>query len=162
MKFTNNIINVDPNAKQQPVNESELPAVTSMQELDERFSTDPNQNQQMRDTIDVSVDLLQRLYSGLYILQNVITSRFVGAEEAETIAHETIQQKLIVPLSHRFSDMKDFEFKVRMTTEGMAIEGTNTFSCTLLNAIQQSLVAPVADKPDAFLKSGYEDEDEFE
>lgn len=167
MKLANNIINIDPNAKAEIVkDDAELSAMTSIRDLEgdvdnndpqlPEYSTDPNENQHLRSTIDVSVDLLQRLYSGLYIIQNVITSRFVGMEEGEHLAHELIQQKLIVPLSFRFPDMNEFEFNVKLNHNGMTIEGTNTFSATLINAIHQSTISPVEDTPDPFLESGYD------
>lgn len=153
MRLVNSIINVDPSVRQIPVKEDFLTASSTLAEVAgesdsfNTYSTDPYENDNIRSTIDVSVDLLQRLYSGLYILQHTLSTAYIGDVERSVIAKEVIQTKLINPLTNRFPDMADFDFNVSFNDNGnMIVTGNNFFTSTLLNAIAQSLISPVEDR----------------
>lgn len=112
----------------------------------------------VRNTISVSVDLLQRLYSGMYILNQTVMSSNFGPE-TPAILEQVLRTKLIEPLTRTFPDMAEFEFSVKMNEHNnIIVEGGNTFSSTLLNAIHQSLHAPVAEVEAD--ESSYDDDDD--
>lgn len=158
MKLVNKIISVDGNARQEPVFESsdvaDVSSTLSQIIGDDQdqgnqpsipdYSLDPEHNDTLRSTIEVSVDLLSRLYSGLYILQQAV-STIPWGEERAPMAKELIQTRLINPLAKTFPDMNDFEFDVVFNDSGnMIVQGKNMFSATLLQAIRASLLSPTA------------------
>lgn len=98
----------------------------------------------VRNTISVSVDLMQRLYSGMYILYQTITPANCGPETPAILEH-VLQTRLIDPLSKTFPDMVNFKFQVSMNDTGVIVSGGNAFSNTILNAIDQSIHAPVTE-----------------
>lgn len=145
-KLANNLIKVNADARQQPISEDNQTAATMLADLvegNDRYSTDRFENDNVRATIDVSVDLLQRLYAGLYILQHTIMSNYIGENERQTLGEELIRAKLIEPLAGKFPDMVDFDFRLSIKDNSMVIEGKNVFTSTILNAIQTSLTSPV-------------------
>ncbi len=104
-----------------------------------------SQLEQVTDTMDVAVDLLQRLYGGLFILGQVF--QHVPVEEKSSLMATAIDTQLLEPLIKVFPDMMDFNYTLHLDDNGTAtVKGTNSFSKTLLYGIQQSLESPTGIK----------------
>lgn len=144
----NNIIQVNESVRRIPTlvgdDENRTVSTTIAQLSDHNVDFDEH-HANIIDTIDVTVDLLQRLYSGIYILNYSVSN--CGREERGLIYQQTLQSKLIDPLTRQFPDMAMFDFNASYDDDGhLILTGNNTFTDTLLNAIQMSLVSPIAEK----------------
>jgi hypothetical protein len=162
-KLANNIIQVNENDRQQPSIDENTVNVPLSKLIENPVNTEFDENNQnVIQTIDVAVDMLQRLYSGIYILNQTV-SRTSGLEEHAAIFEELLRTKLIEPLSNVFPDLTMFDAKVTYINDyhrdapQLVLTGRNTFTSTILHALQTSLRSPVAEKT-AFLLDELDEE----
>ena len=95
--------------------------------------------------VDVSVDLIQRIYAGLYLINQTIEQSPVGPEERSSMMAMLISNTLVTPLTEAYSVMTNFDYSVSCNENGATITGNNNFTNTILSAIQQSQNSPISE-----------------
>jgi len=94
--------------------------------------------------INVQVDMLQRLYSGMYIMSQ--TFYHIYGDEKLAMCKVALDENLFAPLIRVYPQLEDFEYHLELDDDcQIVVIGENTFAKTLLHAIQQSLDAPISD-----------------
>ena len=96
---------------------------------------------QVRTAVNTTAQALSRFYNGLYLIRQSFAHQ-LDLPETVGLMQVTIQKNLIEPLAQQFHEFRDFQFEI---TERGSIIGKNDTANTILYALQQVAMTPVAE-----------------
>ncbi|MFY0658113.1 MAG: hypothetical protein JXR12_15350 [Neptunomonas phycophila] len=105
------------------------------------------EQERQQDVIEVTTDLISRLYGAMFLTNRAVTfNKPSGPESA--VAYKAILTEAVELLAQEFSQMKEFSFEVRLNEEtgNFIVSGNNHFSKTMIGFIQMAIRAPITER----------------